>query len=67
MSSKPFNKQCFLKGSTSKVKTSPSDEAIVCFSKSTSMIEFAIFILYLIFILLTEGSAVGAALENYGV
>ena len=35
--------------------------------KYVLLVPYAIFILYLIFILLTEGSAVGAALENYGV
>ena len=35
--------------------------------KYVLLVPYAIFILYLIFILLTEGSAVGAALEIYGV
>jgi caa(3)-type oxidase subunit IV len=35
--------------------------------KYVLLVPYAIFILYLIFILLTEGSAVGAALESYGV
>lgn len=35
--------------------------------KYVILVPYAIFILYLIFILLTEGSAVSSALENYGV
>ena len=43
MSSSPFNRQCFLKASTSKAKVVPSDAVTVCDARSTVIRAFAPF------------------------